>query len=215
MARKTANNAIDFGKIFALKERLAEKEPPGTNDDAELAPTAVAAYRETPSTPAPPSVETPRTALEPPPASVLQLLPPASVEPQPNADESRGVDELAAPPAAEKGRGDASGVLRIGMPRKLHDTLRALAALRGRSVTTYVREALEQTPEIDPRAPFSELQALARTVAPVVTAHAHIEVRMQVPVSEHVHARLHQIAALRGQTLGACLADVLEARASR
>jgi hypothetical protein len=72
-----------------------------------------------------------------------------------------------------------------------------------------VHHLLEQTPIVDPAAALDDLQRSARGAAPTVTSRAVVEVRMQVPISEPLRVRLHQLAALRGQTLGACLADVL------
>ena len=201
MGKKTANSAIDFQKLFEIKERLRPVDalgetpaPPETHADAPP--------------PAPPSEDhlvaadsSDAPASEPaaPGGEVLAFPAPASAP------------ELApsTPVAEEQGRGEGDTILRIGMPRALHERIRAVAALQRKPATLLVRELLEQTPAIDPKAPFAELRTLALGAAVMTSERARVDVRMQVPIGDDVHARLHQLAALRGETLGSCLIAVL------
>ncbi len=104
--------------------------------------------------------------------------------------------------------------LRVGMSRALHERLRALSALRGQSPTSLVRELFDRvTPVFDVRLPMSKLSMEAREAVPMVPRERRIDARMQVPVTEDLHRRMQQFAALRAQTLAAGMLDVLEAHA--
>jgi hypothetical protein len=207
MARKTATAAIDFAKIFAIKEQLAQGV---TTSDLSAARPLEHAPDRAPIAPA--STDAPDIAAdlgEPTPsdAPALQLVPPLS---EPTFGRPSGRPAVP-PPDAEAGVAQATDVLRVGVSRALHEKLRALAALDGRSTPQFVRDLLHRTPTVDPSAALTDLQRSAREAAPMTTSRAVVEVRMQVPMSETLHARLHQLAALRGQTLSACLVDVLAA----
>jgi hypothetical protein len=103
--------------------------------------------------------------------------------------------------------------LRIGMTRELHERIRMVAALQEKPPTVLVRELLETLPVFDPTASLRMLSDLARGLAPRLSAaQPRIDTRMQVVLTEEAHFMLHKLAALRTQTLGACLTDLLEAR---
>ena len=224
MTKRNANQAIDFARLFAVKDRLALREAEAS--DGRGAPTRG-------GEPAPPLEAEPEAAAAALPDAVEQgaaaevvalYLAPAPVE-APSAPEP-----VAAAAAPDVGRGPAPtsapgtgraiepaeplGRLRVGMPRELHERVRAAAALSCLPPTTFVRDILESTtPRFDAAAPLSGLAQTARAAFPAFGAGRRTtEVRMQVPVSEELHQRLIQLAALRAQTLAACLVDALEHR---
>jgi hypothetical protein len=215
MGKKNANNAIDFARLFAVKEQVARRA-----DES----TATAASEALPTVPTEPEVvlrtdvgatderdadagarpasETSAKVLAFPTAAPSEAEPavlPVSLE-----SSSTG--------RADFVQSDRDIFLRIGMTRELHDRLRASAALQGKSVTVYVRDALEaSTPMFDTSARLADLARIARAAAPVGSAGPRrSETRMQVPATEVLHRRLVQMAALRSQTLAASLLDLLE-----
>jgi len=214
MRKATAKNAIDFARLYEVRDRFAGKaiEPLAGDEKG----------REGPSTGAPESslVEPLRVADAP----VVQF----PVEPEDEAS-------IPAPPVPEAitalrppslrasdlvpgaAPGPAFGRLRIGMPRPLHERVRAAAALACVPPTTLVRDLLESAaPHFEPSAPLTELAQIARAAVPEMAAgRQQIEVRMQVPASDDLHRRLLQLAALRAQTLWACLLDLLDHRLPR
>jgi hypothetical protein len=204
MAKKPATAAINFDRIFALKDQLSR------HDAAD------------PKLPA----LSPEAAGDPAPQPTLEACAAPSLAGHRDEAESSRFEPMlhlvsAATPSGRAGQAEqphepteqtttsSFGTFRVGMPKALHGKLRALAALEARPVTAFVADLLCRTPDIDPKRPFHQLLERALAIAPVVTERVRIEVRMQVPIDEHVHTRLHQLAALRGQTLSACLMDVL------
>ena len=60
---------------------------------------------------------------------------------------------------------------------------------------------------------MAALVSQARAVLGTAPREKRVETRMQVPTSEDLHRRLQQFAALRSQTLGASMLDILETHA--
>ncbi len=79
------------------------------------------------------------------------------------------------------------------------------------SPTTLSRTLLDsRTPEFDRGEPMAALAKSAREAfRPTGTPH-RTEVRMQIGVDAGLHRRLHQLAALRAQTLIATVTDLFE-----
>ena len=104
-------------------------------------------------------------------------------------------------------------LLRIGISREMHARLVAFAKMGGLSSTQFARELLEQhVPVFRSNACLAELARTARNAFPSVRAEdARAETRMQVPLSDDLYRRVHQLAALRSQPLKPCVMDLLEA----
>jgi len=204
MAKKNANNAIDFTRLLAVKDQLSAQSPlpisaatepvaDTITDDPILEPTGTLLEFPTRE----PSVENPGT-------SSLDQLAHASEAPASTAVLSQSEDVWI---------GDAETVvLRIGLSRLLHDRVRACAALEGKSPAHLARELLSQrTPAFPRSTPMATLAKQARESFPAKAARSRVDVRMQVPIDRDLHRRLHQLAALRTQTLVACISDLFEA----
>jgi len=188
MGKKNANNAIDFARIFAVKDKLAQQEDP-RDSGIVLALAASVANNESP-----------------PRAEVVTSA--RTIEEQEGEAQTPQI-----PQQPVKGLLGET-FLRIGMSRELHERVRAFAALRGQPSTTMVRELFERvTPTFDLKTAMPTLAVLAREAVPMVRRERRVDVRMQIPVTEHLHRRMQQFAALRTQTLGASMLDVLEAHA--
>jgi hypothetical protein len=213
---KNANRAIDFQRLFAVKDQLAKADSVAAT--AFEAPHAQSDVPPTDPPPvgdiAPPQGEgrvtelfvAERPASEAPSAPVKRLaetVRPGAIAPRP---------ELVPPPASALAvDGEAVGPLRIGMPKALHHRVRAAAAMACKPPVMMVREVLEQgTPHFDAGESLTDLGEAARGAFPQTDARRTVDVRMQVHVSEDLHQRLVQLAALRAQTLGACLLDALD-----
>lgn len=207
MAKKTANHAIDFERLFAVKAQLARQDEaneavlalertvvehaePALAPPCETAPHAVPSLGETSATM----------------ANVIDF-------PTPAIEVDKPVRAAGVGPEAAPTPGDEDVLLRIGLSRPLHERLRAFAALEGKSPTILARELLDSnTPVLDRAAPMVALAKAARGAFAVSAAERRrVDVRMQIPVGAALHRRLHQVAALRTQTLGACVIDVFEA----
>jgi hypothetical protein len=215
MRKATAKNAIDFARLYEVKDRFAGRamEPPA--GDGEKG-------REGANTGAPES-----SLAEPLPVAEAAVVPfPVEPEKVPSIPPAPLLEAITAlrPPGLLASDGapgaapaPAFGRLRIGMPRPLHERVRAAAALACMPPTTLVRDLLESAaPHFEPAAPLTELAQVARAVVPETSAGRQpIEVRMQVPASDDLHRRLLQLAALRAQTLWACLLDLLDHRLPR
>jgi hypothetical protein len=212
MSKATANKAIDFKRLFAVKDQLASK----VEDDVPGDDRVEKGRGNMPSDPSGPQTE-PLQAAE---VAPVIALPAETLIPAPDqAPDAGAITQLRPPPAFQpSGRPvhDAApapvGPLRIGMPRHVHERVRASAALACLPTTTLVRDVLESTaPQFDVSAPLSELARVARSAFPEAgSGRRAIEVRMQVPMAEDLHRRLVQLAALRAQTLSVCLLDMLE-----
>ncbi len=216
MRKATAKNAIDFARLYEVKERFAGRAMEAPAGEAEKG-------REGPDIDAPES-----SPAEPLPVAETAAVVPFPVEPEnapsiPAPSSSEAITALRPPglPASDVAPGAAPapafGRLRIGMPRQLHERVRASAALACVPPTTLVRDLLESAaPRFEPGAPLTELAQVARAAVPERAAGPQpIEVRMQVPASDDLHRRLLQLAALRAQTLWACLLDLLDHRLPR
>lgn len=223
MKKKNANNAIDFERLFAVKDQL-QRDESATTDPVDpsgaflrAVPTLVSepvANNEQAS-----SVEV--TTSEPPAAEVVDLLPELPVSAPLTKPltttvkrQTKKVVDVLGPPSKPDSAAGGEMFLRVGMSRALHERLRALSALRGQSPTSLVRELFDRvTPVFDVRLPMSKLAVEAREAVPMVPRERRIDARMQVPVTEDLHRRMQQFAALRAQTLAAGMLDVLEAHA--
>ncbi|HEY5261493.1 MAG TPA: hypothetical protein VIJ33_05230 [Solirubrobacteraceae bacterium] len=184
MAKKNANNAIDFTRLLAVKDNLPSTPPLTSVVEAEPAAGREGA------------------------GATATLLDFPSREPAQPPREQGGSDlaEEALPSDYE------TVVLRIGMSRALHDRVRATAALDGKSPAHLARELLaRRTPAFLRSTPMATLAKQARDSFPASMARSRIDVRMQVPLDSDLHRRLHQLAALRTQTLVACISDLFEA----
>jgi hypothetical protein len=200
MAKKNANNAIDFTRLLAVKDQLPALAPL-TPAEAEAEPAANTPTSE------PPFETREHTAAvldfprrEP---SDEPLLEPGA----PTAVEGVHLRDADAGPADSQ-----TVVLRIGMSRTLHDRVRASAALEGKSPAHLARELLSNRTPLFPRSTsMAALAKQARDSFPTNAARARVDVRMQVPIDSDLHRRLHQLAALRAQTLVACISDLFDA----
>jgi hypothetical protein len=213
MRKATANSAIDFNKLFALKDQLAHKGDDDMPADDRVDKGRGSMTSDSSNPPQPQPLHAPTIA------PVIALVPETLVAAADKAPDLAAVTQPGPPPALQPSGGanhDAISVpvgpLRIGMPRHVHERVRASAALACLPTTTLVRDVLESTaPNFDITAPLSELTRIARSAVPEVgSGRRPIEVRMQVPMSEDLHRRLVQLAALRAQTLSVCLLDLLE-----
>jgi hypothetical protein len=169
----------------------------------------------TEETPVPESVSEVRVIPEAAPEAAA-VAPALASRKTPRGTQGRGGAIIALPEPVIAANVDEaeSTYLRIGMPRELHARVRAFAALSGQTPPGFVRDLFGRvTPEFDSSKPMAQLAVLARTAVPVVQRERRVDVRMQIPVTEDLHGRLQKFAALRGQTLGASMLDVLEAHA--
>jgi hypothetical protein len=222
MSKATANKAIDFNRLFAVKDQVKDQLA-GKGGDLMPSGDRVETGRGDRTTfpPIPSEAERPRESER---AAVVSpatetLVPPSDTPPSPAS-----ITQLRRPPAFQpsaSGLHDPApagvGPLRIGMPRHLHERVRASAALACLPTTALVRAVLESaTPHFDVTAPLADLTRVARSAFPEAgSGRRPIEVRMQVPMAEDLHRRLVQLAALRAQTLSVCLLDLLEDRLPR
>ena len=205
----TANKAIDFARLFAVKDQVARQAA----EDSIVADAGVHASEGQGSV-----QELPRPFLVEPDqvpesSSVLRAPVVEGADDSPSEVVSsllRKRTSRKAPLVTVEDAPDST--IRVGMPRELHDRVRACAALQGAAPTLFAREVLEQsTPIFDAKAPLAELARKARSVVKVgMGGPRRVDVRMQIPVTEDLHQRLIQLAALRTQTLGTCLLDILE-----
>ncbi len=209
----TANKAIDFARLFAVKDQVARQAA----EDSIAADAGVHASEGQGSVqelPRPFLVESDRV-----PESSSAALAPVVVEEVKESSSGvvssplrnrSGPARSKAPLVAVEDAPDST--IRVGMSRELHDRVRACAALQGAAPTLFAREVLEQsTPIFDAKVSLVELARKARSVVKVgMAGPRRVDVRMQIPVTEDLHQRLIQLAALRTQTLGACLLDILE-----
>jgi hypothetical protein len=212
----TANKAIDFARLFAVKDQVArqaaednltadvmarELEEQGRGESARR-PFLVEAEKAPES--ATFDVPTDGPVVEPSAVAVFDSKAGAG------ARRSTSLPNRKTPLLAMEDAPNSS--IRVGMTRELHSRVRACAALRGAAPTMFAREVLEEsTPTFDAKAPLSELARKARSVVAVGKGGPRrADVRMQIPVTDDLHQRLIQLAALRTQTLGACLLDILE-----
>jgi len=185
MAKKNANNAIDFTRLLAVKDNLPST-PPLASVVVEAMPTAG------------------REEASAPTATLLDF--PSREAVQAREHDGSGPGEETLPSDSE------TVILRVGMSRELHDRVRASAALDGKSPANLARELLSRrTPAFPRSTPMATLAKLARDAFPAISTRSRIDVRMQVPVASDLHRRLHQLAALRTQTLVACISDLFEA----
>lgn len=213
MGKKTANNAIDFTRLFAMKDQLARREELEDVRDPSVVLTAVTA-----EAPAEAPIAELRAAA--PAIEAVTIHEPTARTQMAAANSTQALAEMAgvaSPPSATVRplAADASPTfLRIGMSRDLHERVRAFAAVQGQPPTVLVRDLFERvTPVFDASAPMASLAACARGVVPAVVRERRVDMRMQIPVSDDLHRRMQQFAALRAQTLGASMLDVLEAHA--
>ena len=210
MAKKNANNAIDFTRLLAVKDQLPALAPL-TPAEAEAEPAANTPTSE------PPFETGEHTAAvldfprrEPSDEPLLEPgAPTAAVLDFPQREPLEGVHLR----DADAGPADSQTVvLRIGMSRTLHDRVRASAALEGKSPAHLARELLSNRTPLFPRSTsMAALAKQARDSFPTNAARARVDVRMQVPIDSDLHRRLHQLAALRAQTLVACISDLFDA----
>ncbi len=229
MKKKNANNAIDFAKLFAVKDQLHRDEAATTAEESEPVDPSGAFLRAVPALASEPvesnELESPAevSTSEASAAEVVDLLPKlpelesaplAKPSTTPTKRQTKKVVDVLGPPSKPDASAGGEMFLRVGMSRALHERLRALSALRGQSPTSLVRELFDRvTPVFDVRLPMSKLAVEARAAVPMVPRERRIDARMQVPVSEELHRRMQQFAALRAQTLAAGMLDVLEAHA--
>ena len=218
MARKNSNAAIDFTRLFAMKDQLARQGdlPVGNIAPALIATPLTSIENDQPRTHSTESGEVIGEAANTEVgANIGEQQPDDSVLVAATAnDPTRESDLLTAASRASVQEGTRETFLRIGMSRSLHARIRAFSSLNARSPTALVRELFERvTPEFDLQVPMADLAAAARAAVPTVSRERRVDIRMQVPVTEHLHRRLQQFAALRGQTLGSSMLDVLEAHA--
>jgi hypothetical protein len=209
MAKKNANNAIDFSRLQAVRDQLSAVPPLSVSVAGELpgevpmeAANAVLSvtFAEPLLVPAEPELLLEQTASSP-----------TQPEPQPPAP-----TEGSALPTEDVGPADHDSiVLRIGMSRPLHERIRAASALACKAPASLARELLlKRTPEFPRSTPMTTLAKQARDAFPTLAARPRVDVRMQVPLEVDLHRRLHQLAALRTQTLVACLSELFEASVS-
>ncbi len=165
------------------------------------------------------AVQAPRVAENEPMAKVAPTMP---AQPPVVADEQPVVHVAAPTPApapVAMGQGTAAlapeaaveTMLRVGMTRTLHERLRAFAMLQGVSPTTLARTLLDSlAPQFPREEPMASLAKAAREAFPSTGTPHRTEVRMQIGVDAGLHRRLHQLAALRAQTLIASVTDLFE-----
>lgn len=205
MAKKTANNAIDFNRLFALKDQIRERD---ALEEVKQAPASAPVELVVIESPRADEVVVPDV----PEAQVVDPIvevAPANVV-APTEARSSIVEEKVGPPMLETA--DESIVLRVGLPKGLHERVRAMAALRGKAPADFARDELERTvPKFDAATPLAVLARAAQAAAPAIRERARVDVRMQVPMTSDLHRRVVQLAALRRQTLAACMVEVFEA----
>lgn len=207
MAKKNANNAIDFTRLLAIKDQLPTISRPLPAEPERAANVSL----EEPQ-PVPTSFN--GTVLDFPQRELVADPPTAALETQ-------GSDpELASPPWGEElppaevatsADLDQTVILRIGMSRSLHERVKASAALEGKSPAHLARELMSLRTPLFPRSTsMAQLAKQARESFPLNDSRVRVDVRMQVPIDLDLHRRLRQLAALRAQTLVACTFDLFE-----
>ena len=223
MGKKSANNAINFERLFSVKDQMARHTlaleavtlPPAGEGPSQ------ASEEESRGTP-PGPVETDDVAhssdIEPSSSSHACAVAAVEATSTPAAVVATTLQMMPGLEVAANGQAapvsEQEVFLRIGMTRGLYDRLRAYASLEGKAANVFAREALEaSTPSFEPSAPLPDLVRVARAAAPLgIAGPRRTEIRMQVAATNSLHRRLVQLAALRAQTLAASLLDILEAR---
>jgi outer membrane biosynthesis protein TonB len=202
MAKKNANNAIDFSRLLAVKDNLPSLASlPGA---LEVAPDVEMSKEQSAPAPTGTLLEFPAREQSAEAPTTLPASPASTVPSSPAAFSSPTEDVGTTEPETV--------VLRIGLSRPLHDRIRACAALEGQTPAHLARQLLSsRTPAFSRATPMVALAKEARESFPASAARMRIEVRMQVPLDIDLHRRLHQLAALRAQTLVACISDLFEA----
>ncbi len=188
-------------EAVALVATLAQAAHVTDRREAEAAVLEPIAIEEEPVAKVAPTIPAPPPAV----ADEQPVVPVAAPTPAP-APFAMGQGTAALAPEA-----GAEMMLRVGMTRALHERLRAFAMLQGVSPTTLARTLLDSlAPQFPREEPMASLAKAAREAFPPTGTPHRTEVRMQIGVDAGLHRRLHQLAALRAQTLIASVTDLFE-----
>ncbi len=203
MAKKNSNNAIDFTRILAIKDNLPTlSPPPPVERDGATNEATTGTVVDFPK----------RDRLDDPPIETRDGGSDSrDGEFAVSVAESTSTEDANLREVATRPDIDPTVLLRIGMSRSLHERVRAWATLEGKTPADLARELLSRRTPLFPRStPMAQLAREARDSFPFNDSRTRIDVRMQVPLDGELHRRLHQLAALRAQTLVACISDLLE-----